>query len=271
MYVKLFRSILNSTVWMEDDHVIRVWLTFLLLVDSDGILKISIPGLAKEARVSIERCRSALEILEAPDPDSQSSEEEGRRILRIGGDEPVWFVVNYKHYRGIKDSDFRREYMREYMKDYRKRQAKESAAIECKHSLTHVNPGKPSLAQGEVDENIEAIDSAKALSSPSDDDGPQFSDWWDRYPKKVKRKDAERAFNKLTEAGKTAASGAGYAAWLYKWQVEGTEKRFIPNPATWLRAEQWKDEDVRPDCRSPGVDMYVGAGSDHCPYPEPER
>jgi len=146
---------------MEGDHVVRVWLALLLLVDSDGILKISIPGLAKEARVPIDMCRSALNVLESPDPDSQSKEEEGRRIIRVGGDEPVWFVVNYKHYRGIRDSDSRREYMKEYMKDYRRRQ-KRPTAIECKHP---VNTRKPPLAQGEVegDGEVEGYKSTDVL------------------------------------------------------------------------------------------------------------
>ena len=33
MYIKLWDDILDSTVWMEEDHVIRVWLTFLLIAN----------------------------------------------------------------------------------------------------------------------------------------------------------------------------------------------------------------------------------------------
>ena len=29
MYIKLWDDILDSTIWMEEDHVVRVFLTFL--------------------------------------------------------------------------------------------------------------------------------------------------------------------------------------------------------------------------------------------------
>lgn len=142
MYVKLFRSILNSTVWMMPNHTVRVWITVLLLADSEGYLRISIPGLAKEARVSIDECRESIAALEAPDPDSQSKEEDGRRIIRLDEEEPVWHIVNYQKYRSIRDDEQRKEYMREYMKEYRQR----------KHLLTPVNSGKQQLAQEEAEE-----------------------------------------------------------------------------------------------------------------------
>jgi hypothetical protein len=116
-------------------------LAILLLADSEGYLLISVPGLAKEAHVSIDECRDALARLEAPDPESQHREEEGRRIIRIGGEVPAWHIVNYSYYRSLRDEDLRREYMREYQKDYRR---KKKAA-----KLSSVNPGKPRLAQAE--------------------------------------------------------------------------------------------------------------------------
>lgn len=151
MYVKLFTSILESTVWAMPDPVLRVWLTLLLISDSDGCVRISLPGLAKRAGVNLDECKEALARLEAPDPDSQSKAEEGRRLLRIGGDEPIWQIVNYTRYRGLRDRQSRREYMADYMRDYRKQQS--NSKPPSKQPLA-------ALAQAEVDAEVE-VDAKK--------------------------------------------------------------------------------------------------------------
>lgn len=147
MYVKLFRSILTSTVWMEPNHILRTWLTLLLLCDSEGYVNISIPGIAKEAHITVDECRDALAKLEAPDPESQHKEEEGRRIIRIGGDVPAWHVVNYLHYRKLRDENQKREYMREYQKEYRRK--RKSA------KLAEVGISGQGLAQEEEEVEVE--------------------------------------------------------------------------------------------------------------------
>jgi len=149
MYIKLFRSILSSTIWLEDDHVLRCWLAMLLMSESDGLIKISIPGLAKEASITIDQCREALAKLESPDPDSQSQEEGGRRIIRISQSEPIWLIVNYEKYRKLRDSDQRREYMKEYMREYR-------ASLK---TVNPVNTGKPQLAHEEEELELELLES----------------------------------------------------------------------------------------------------------------
>ena len=153
MYVKLFRSILNSTVWLEDDKTLRVWLTLLLLSEADGIVRVSIPGLAKEARVEVTEAKEALKKLEQPDPESQSQKEDGKRIIRLGKD-TVWLIVNFSQYRKIKNSETRREYMREYMREYRKKNG-------------DVNSCKPKLIQEEEEseEEKEKISCAESSST----------------------------------------------------------------------------------------------------------
>jgi hypothetical protein len=162
MYVKLFRDMLNSTIWMQDDHVVRVWLVFLLMADQDGLVKIPIPALAMRSRTSLEHAREAVQYLESPDPDSQSSEEEGRRILRVHDDDPVWFIVNYEKYKRIRNAEDRREYMRHYMKDYRAKKKRDE-------SVNSVNSCKPPLAHTETDADadVETETETEHLSSQS--------------------------------------------------------------------------------------------------------
>lgn len=66
-----------------------------------------------------------------------------------------------------------------------------------------------------------------------------FSIFWEAYPRKVAKKDAERAFKaaKITEKEMPVIMGA-----LQNQKRNWHEARFIPYPATWIRGERWNDE-----------------------------
>jgi hypothetical protein len=116
-YVKLFGSILTSTIWRESPQTRVLWITMLALADRDGVVEASVPGLADLARLSVEDCRRALEVLEGPDPDSRTQIRDGRRIQRVQGG---WQVVNYEAYRDRQTAEDVREKAR--LRQQRKRQ-----------------------------------------------------------------------------------------------------------------------------------------------------
>lgn len=118
-YVKLFGSILGSSVWAGPDSELRVWIAILALKGRDHVVRISVPGLATVARVSLEECRTALAKFKAPDLDSTSPEYEGRKIrdLPTGG----WLVLNGAKYAKMLSLEDRREYQRIKQAEYRAR------------------------------------------------------------------------------------------------------------------------------------------------------
>ncbi len=95
-YVKLFSSLLDSTVWYTPPAVKVVWITMLAMADRDGIVEASVPGLASRAGVPREDCETALFTFISPDPDSRTKDFEGRRIEAIDGG---WKLLNYEKYR----------------------------------------------------------------------------------------------------------------------------------------------------------------------------
>jgi hypothetical protein len=98
-FVKLYGTILTSTVWSEPHSTRIVWITMLALADKDGHVAASIPGLAHAAHVTREECEAALSTFLAPDPDSRTKEYEGRRIeIADGG----WIVLNRGKYRELR-------------------------------------------------------------------------------------------------------------------------------------------------------------------------
>lgn len=98
-FVKLYGSILDSSVWGESKDVRLVWVTLLAMADPEGYVEASLPGLARRANVSIEECEAALAVLSAPDVHSKSQEHDGRRVEKVPRG---WFVLNYQEYREMR-------------------------------------------------------------------------------------------------------------------------------------------------------------------------
>ena len=108
-----------STIWREPDSTRIVWITMLALSDKHGVVEASVPGLADLSRVSEPATRRALAVLTAPDPDSRSLDEDGRRIVAVDGG---WLLVNHAKYRAKMNRDARRNYLTKKKQESRARQ-----------------------------------------------------------------------------------------------------------------------------------------------------
>lgn len=120
-YAKLFSSIIHSTIWREEPHTKILWVTMLAMADKYGHVLASAPGLADAARISLDQCLHALDILQAPDPYSRTQDFEGKRVLSVDGG---WVLLNYSKYRNLKSEDEVREKTRVRVANWRKEQAK---------------------------------------------------------------------------------------------------------------------------------------------------
>lgn len=152
-FVKLFGSIITSTIWQEDPETKVVWITLLVLADAEGFVNTTIPGLANIANISIEKTREAIEKLESSDSDSRTTDFGGRRIAKVDGG---WLILNYLKYRKARDPLERKEYMRKYMQEYRKQNVnnvnKQNVNnVNNVNDVNNVNHGKPKLAQAEAE------------------------------------------------------------------------------------------------------------------------
>lgn len=68
-----------------------------------------------------------------------------------------------------------------------------------------------------------------------------FEQFWSLYPKKVAKKDAEKAFNRLKSDERLKVMEVIQSHVDY-WKATDTDKMYIPHAATWLRAARWDDE-----------------------------
>src|SRR5574343_1375842 len=80
----------------------------------------------------------------------------------------------------------------------------------------------------------------KQEATPPATEAVTFDDFWTLYPKRVARKDAVKAWTRMTLADRVDALVA-LVDWRRVWLARG-EMEYVPHPATWLNGERWTDE-----------------------------
>lgn len=98
--------------------------------------------------------------------------------------------------------------------------------------------GKPSSSETKsVSDGVQVKPSpSKPIPEPKG-----FSEFWRRYPRKVAKQDAIKAWRKLTNVDlQTILAALDSSARTDEWMKDGG--RFIPHPASWLNGRRWEDE-----------------------------
>jgi len=104
--------------------LILVFVNILCHADQDGMVDRHWRAIADETGLPDERVQAALLALESPDTESRTRTDDGRRLRRIDPERDWgWQIINFKHYRALRNDDERREYMRNLMRNKRKQQA----------------------------------------------------------------------------------------------------------------------------------------------------
>jgi hypothetical protein len=263
-YTKLSSSILTSTLWMEDDATRIVWVTMLAMKDRHGEVMGSVPGLANIARVPVAACRAAIQKFLSPDPDSRTSDYDGRRIEVIRGG---WAVLNHAAYRDL-DSDHDRK-QRDAIRQQRCRAKKplpapndvtvsrRDDAMSQRDSVTSHARSAIQMQISDTDskavkteENTSMPDSGESSGESAPDSGPGhtskddgFEELWDAYGLKKSRPPAESAWRNLSKKSRAAAMAAvpAYVASTDRYD-ENTGKPKRKYLQGWLNARRWEDE-----------------------------
>ena len=135
-YTKLFQSILDSTIWGEQDTVRIVWITLLAMADKNGEVLASIPGLARRACVPVADVEKALFKFQSPDKYSRTPDDEGRRIEAIDGG---WLLLNYQKYRLLASKEDEKAKTAERVRRHRARKKRNELETQCNESETDHN------------------------------------------------------------------------------------------------------------------------------------
>lgn len=173
-YVKVYESILQSTIWLESPDTKIVWITMLTLKDKEGVVRASIPGLAKTAGVTIEACESAINCFLSPDPYSRTRDFEGRRIQEVDGG---WFLINHAKYRDLRTQ-------KNINDAERKRKSRENDVTACHNMSQDVTPRHGVSGDGDGDGSLsslkEEVNTPQKKKKPKPDFGPIVDLWRER-------------------------------------------------------------------------------------------
>lgn len=194
-------------------NVFAVWTFALANADAKGCVELNPKYLAFVLGGSDEEIAGALTYLTAPDPESRSQEEEGRRMVREG--QFLYRIVNYSKYRSVRDRDKQREFQREWDRKNR--------------------PSGYARSKGQV--------TIKDATQPKANGKAGFERFWKVWPRKEAKKDAMKAWSALkpdTDLRNTIIAAIDRQRQGEQWQKDGG--KYIPLPASWLRGERWNDE-----------------------------
>lgn len=115
------------------------------------------------------------------------------------------------------------------------------SSLEPEHNITEHSINN--TVQMNHDEPVQNQQFEPHLNQAEPVQEPQFELFWTAYPKKQKKKDAQKAWDSLNMNDTLfAAVMDGLNRWKQAEQWNRDSGQFIPLPATWLRAEQWNDE-----------------------------
>lgn len=94
--------------------------------------------------------------------------------------------------------------------------------------------------------NHQGTTNKPTIGTEADQVAERFAQFWSKYPKKVQRKDALKAWMKLKPSAELFAeimTALGSQMASHEWVKENG--RYIPNGATWVNGERWQDELAR--------------------------
>jgi hypothetical protein len=113
MFAKIYRQIFESSIASNSD-VRHVFMDLLVLADSSGVVDMTHNAIARITNVSEEQVVACIDELMKPEPASRSGKENGARLVLIDPAQRAWGwrIVNYGHYRQIRDEESRRSYCR---------------------------------------------------------------------------------------------------------------------------------------------------------------
>ncbi|MCK9571540.1 hypothetical protein M0R72_21500 [Candidatus Pacearchaeota archaeon] len=156
-FTKLVPEIVMSSIWNESPEVRCVWIAMLATKDENGYVRGNAASLARTANVSIEAVRIAIDVFQRPDEESNTPDNEGRRIQAVPGG---WFVLNHALYRG---------------KDYREYEAERKRQYREKHQMSGTSPGQvpDCSASGSVSTSVEGESRGEASKPPVEPEKPK--------------------------------------------------------------------------------------------------
>lgn len=166
VFAKIFAQIFDSSI--AGDYVVRhIFMDLLVLADRDGVVDMTPDAISRRTNVPEDMVLHALAELMKPDHKSRSPLESGSRIVPLDSHRDWgWQIVNFDHYRAIRDEESRKTYFRDYKREYRQTK-KSTKRPQCPQDVLD-SPTMSTEGEGEVEIEVEAKPSPKPLPKKPD-------------------------------------------------------------------------------------------------------
>lgn len=271
VYAKVFSSLWKGSLRGHPDPQ-HVFIYLLAHADEQGVVEAMPAAIADETGLALDAVQAAIAHLESPDPESRTPTHEGRRIQRLDEHRSwCWLITNYEHYRSLSDREKVRELTRERVRRFRERQVTRRNA-----PVTPETPGNAKQIQRQkVEGDPLSLSTPLDTSNPTNTNGHRrektpttgrLSDpvkvenvpdgeltadqafhriFWPRYPRKVAKVAAEKAWKALKLRDDDQSTLDAIMAGLARdqksqWASRDPEK--IPHASTWLNQRRWEDQ-----------------------------
>lgn len=155
MFVKVFSQIFDSSI-AENYELRHFFEDMLKLADIDGVVDMTPEAISRRINLPIEKVIPFLADLEKPDEKSRSPEHDGRRIIKLDSHRDWgWIVVNYQHYRMLRDEEARRAYFRDAKR--KQRETKPSRKVKSVKVMSAVGtiPDGGAARRAAVEDRVE--------------------------------------------------------------------------------------------------------------------
>lgn len=120
LWQPLWNTVVESSLWDEDDYVVKVFITMIACQDLDHIVRHNAYALSRKSRKTEAEVLEALKILSEPDAKRlEAQEHDGRRIKAV---EEGWLILNGEKYQDLMKLEMRRANNRKSQAAFRKRQ-----------------------------------------------------------------------------------------------------------------------------------------------------
>ena len=212
MYTKLFASMYDGTLATRGPW--EAMITFqqlLILADAEGIVDMTVEAIARRTTVPLRIIRKGLECLAAPDPESRSPAEQGRRIVLLSDARSWgWRIVNFVQYRNLRSQSDRREYMKDLMRERRAAERAQSG------------DGQASIA----------------AAVP-----PGFERFWVTWPKGPRKQAKGKCLEVWVKRGCEASAEAILEHVAAMVVTDDWQRGYVPAPLVYLNQRRWEGAD----------------------------
>ncbi len=122
IYGKIFASMYDGSLRTKAPwQALVTFQQMIVLANKHGELDMTADALSFRTGIPLDIITFGIDALSQPDTESRSEAEEGRRIVLLDPEGRTWGwrIVNYAHYRDMRNAEERREYMRLLMQERR--------------------------------------------------------------------------------------------------------------------------------------------------------